>query len=95
MRERLVYPHDIQAARRILGVDSPEFGLKQLAPFAGFATEPYEEFRRRRSGFYLLSEPEAEFTWLLQKLQEDGARYDVVFESDSFDIRRYDWPEGN
>ncbi len=92
LRSRLLYTYSVANARRLLGVDSPEVGLRQLAPFAGYEALPYDSFRRRHSRFYVLTSQTAEFTWLPSRLEEDGVRGVLLSSSGPFDVWFYERP---
>lgn len=75
LRGRLVYLADPDAAVRFTGSDTFDRGYLGLAKRTAVSVEPYDTFMERHREFRIYA---AGSGWLLDRLQESGARIDAI-----------------
>lgn len=87
LRSRLVYPTDIQAARKYGESDSAEVSIIKLARWAGYEAPSYDDWKGQ-DNYYLLVHKRARFTWLTKKLEEDRIALRLVSEDEELALYR-------
>jgi hypothetical protein len=89
VQRRMAYAFDIEAARRIRHIDSPENSLMALASIGRFTAVPYARFREEHQDFYVITFPGEYFTWLLAQLDQEGVPYEKVYGAPGVGVRLY------
>ncbi len=74
LRPRMVYLCDTEAALRLAGFDTLEYGLPALRRWAPIRAEPYRAFLARYPEFFLHDSPPNVYEWVVRQLVQDGAR---------------------
>ena len=84
LRGKLVYPADLEKARKFTGTDSSDVSLMKLAPWASLRVPSYESFREREASFFITHRRHDRFDWIVPSLEAAGEPLRVIREDQTY-----------
>ena len=84
LRRKLVYPADLEKARKFAGTNSSDVSLMKLAPWASLRVPSYESFRQREASFFITHRRHDRFDWIVPSLEAAGEPLRVIREGETY-----------
>ena len=84
LRRKLVYPADLEKARKFTGTDSSDVSLMKLAPWASLRVPSYESFRQQEASFFIIHRRYDRFDWIVPSLEAAGEPLRVIREGETY-----------